>query len=190
MHEARNLLEAIANYLSTESDMALSPNHLQEHIDLIAKHEQEFLARRTATERLGDSLGPFVGSLNFIALHAAGLTAWILLNTLPIPSISHFDRAPFPLLDTIVAIEAIFLASFIVMRQSRLSRRSDERDHLILQILILTEKEVTAVLNIERQIAAQAGLANLANDTDLEKLSQKTSIDEVAQSLKDSLPAE
>jgi hypothetical protein len=38
--------------------------------------------------------------------------------------------------DTVVAVEAIFLASFIVMRQSRLSRRSDERDHLILQVLM------------------------------------------------------
>jgi uncharacterized membrane protein len=90
----------------------------------------------------------------------------------------------------VVAIEAIFLASFIVMRQSRLSRRSDERDHLILQVLLLAEKEITAVLQIERQMAAKAGLAEVAEDSDIHQLSQKTSIDDVAQSLKDSMPSE
>jgi uncharacterized membrane protein len=87
-----------------------------------------------------------------------------------------------------VAIEAIFLASFIVMRQSRLSRRSDERDHLILQVLLLAEKEITAVLQIERQIAGRVGLAEVAENADITQLSQNTSIDEVANSLKESMP--
>ena len=97
---------------------------------------------------------------------------------------------PFSILDTVVAVEAIFLASFIVMRQSRSSRRSDERDHLILQVLILAEKEVTAVLQIERQIAARIGLSEVAKDAEIVQLSQKTSIDDVAQSVKDSMTPE
>jgi uncharacterized membrane protein len=163
-------------------------NHLQEHIALILKHEEEFLARRTAAERLGDSLGTFVGSLLFISIHAVWFGVWILLNTLPL--LPHFDPMPFPLLDTLVALEAIFLASFIVMRQSRLSRRSDERDHLILQVLLLAEKEVTAVLQIERELAARNGLAELATDAEIIQLSEKTSIDDVAQSLTESLSSE
>ncbi len=163
-------------------------NHLKDHIEIIAKHEEEFLARRTRSERVGDLLGAFVGSLGFIAFHVAVFTAWILINTLHIGNISHFDPAPFPLLDTAVAIEAIFLASFIVMRQSRLSRRSDEREHLMLQVLILTEKEVTAVLNLQRRVAEKAGLPAVTGDADISQLSQTTSIDEVAQTIRESLP--
>jgi uncharacterized membrane protein len=102
-------------------------------------------------------------------------------------NLPQFDHAPFPLLDTVVAVEAIFLASFIVMRQSRLSRRSDERDHLILQVLMLAEKEVTAVLNVQRQLALKADLPELPNNVEIAQLSQQTSIDEVAQSIKESL---
>jgi uncharacterized membrane protein len=76
------------------------------------------------------------------------------------------------------------------MRQGRSSRRSDERDHLILQVLLLAEKEVTAVLQIERQIAARIGLSEVAKDADITQLSQTTSIDDVAQTLKDSMPLE
>jgi uncharacterized membrane protein len=168
--------------------MPTDSTHLKEHIEVILKHEEEFLARRTAAERVGDFFGAFVGSLIFIGIHAAWFTAWILFNTLHIGHVPHFDRLPFPILDTLVAIEAIFLASFIVMRQSRLSRRSDERDHLILQVLLLAEKEITAVLQIERQIAGRVGLAEVAEDADITQLSQKTSIDEVANSLKESMP--
>jgi uncharacterized membrane protein len=40
------------------------------------------------------------------------------------------------------------------MSQSRLARRADEREHLVLQILLLTEKEVTAVISMNQQIAS------------------------------------
>ena len=170
--------------------MSTDSSHLQEHIQVILKHEEEFLARRTGAERVGDSLGAFVGSLTFIAIHLLWFATWILLNTLPAGPVPHFDPPPFSLLNVVVALEAIFLASFIVMRQSRLSRRSDERDHLMLQILLLTEKEITALLGVDRKIAGKVGLQRVANDKELEQLSQHTSIDDVAQSIKDKLPSE
>src|SRR5580704_11029437 len=167
--------------------MPTDSSHLQEHIDVILKHEEEFLARRTAAERVGDFFGAYVGSLIFIGIHAVWFGTWILINTLDLGGIPRFDPAPFPLLDTLVAIEAIFLASFIVMRQSRLSRRSDERDHLILQVLLLAEKEITAVLQIERKLPVKAELPELPNNVEIAQLSQQTSIDEVTQSIKESL---
>lgn len=38
----------------------------------------------------------------------------------------------YTMLDTVVAMEAILLASFILMRQTRAGRRTDEREHLLL----------------------------------------------------------
>jgi uncharacterized membrane protein len=76
------------------------------------------------------------------------------------------------------------------MRQSRMSRRAEERDHLMLQVLILTEKEITAVLGMNRQIAGRVGLRQVADDKEIEQLSQHTSIDDVAQTIKDQLPSE
>lgn len=170
--------------------MSTPSEHLKEHIEIIAKHEEEFLARRTRPERVGDALGAFTGSLWFIGLQAAAIFLWILLNSLHSDRFRPFDPWPFPMLDTVVAIEAIFLASFIMMRQSRLSRRSDEREHLMLQVLILTEKEVTAVLQIQRQLASNAGLTDRPKDEHLAQLSQETSIDDVARTIRASLPVD
>ena len=165
-------------------------NPVQEHVDLIAKHELEFLARRTRTERIGDMVASFAGSLVFVALHVIGVASWIAVNTLSIPNIRHLDPAPYSLLGTFLAFEAILLASFILMRQTRMNRRADERDHLMLQILLLAEKEITAVLGMDRQIAGSVGLPKVAKDKEIEQLSQSTSIDEMAQSIQESLPSE
>jgi uncharacterized membrane protein len=164
--------------------------HLQEHIELIARHEHEFLAQRTRTEKLGDRMASFIGSLTFVSAHVVIFIAWLAWNTLPIRELPHFDPFPFPLLDVLLALEAILVASFILMRQSRMARRAEERDQLMLQILLLTEREITAVLGVDRQVAQSMGLHNVAADMEVTQLSQQTSIDEVAQILRDTLPSE
>ena len=166
------------------------PNHVQEHIETIAKHEQEFLARRSPAERLGDLTAAIVGNLGFVAAHNFLFLFWILINTLHLAQIPHFDPMPFSLLGTIVAMEAILLASLILMRQSRLARRADEREHLMLQILLLTEKEVTAVISMNQQIATKLGLSDLKNSREIEALGRNTSIDAVAQDIQRSLSEE
>ena len=164
-----------------------APNHVQDHIDTIAKHEHEFLARRSPAERLGDLTAAIVGNLGFVAAHICLFFIWILVNTMRVQGIPHFDPMPFSLLGTVVAMEAILLASLILMRQSRLARRADEREHLVLQILLLTEKEVTAVIGMNQQIASKVGLSDMENSKEIEQLSRNTSIDEVAHDIQQSL---
>ena len=164
--------------------------HIQEHVELIARHEQEFLNRRTRPERISDAVGSFAGSLTFVLLHSCFFVFWISANTLHLGRIPHFDPPPFSLLGTMVALEAILLASFILMRQSRLSRRDDERAHLILQVLLLTEREITAVVGMNQQIAERLGMHSVARDTEIAALSENTPIEEIAQSIKDTLTQE
>jgi len=170
---------------------SVSQSHpVQEHIDLIAKHEQEFLAGRTRSEKLGDRIAGFIGSLAYVGVHTVIFAAWIGWNWLSIPGLHHFDPFPFPLLDVLFAFEAILVASFILMRQSRMSRRAEERDHLMLQVLLLSEREITAVVGMERQVAERMGLHKIAADQEITQLSHQTSINEVAQIIKESLPSE
>ncbi len=111
---------------------------IQEHVELIARHEQEFLARRTNSERLGDLIAGAAGNLTFVCIHVALFATWIVVNSWP--GLRHLDPMPYALLDSFVTLEAILLASFILMRQARIGRREEEREHLMLQLLLLTEK--------------------------------------------------
>lgn len=164
----------------------MSQSHIEAHVDLITKHEQDFLAKRTPGERLGDRIAAWVGSFTFVLLHLCFFVLWIVWNHLS-SSTRQFDPYPFSLLGTVVAMEGIILASFILMRQARMGRRADERDHLMLQVLLLTEKEITAVLKVDRQIAAQVGAEKVANTAEVRELSQQTSIEYVAQTIRENL---
>jgi uncharacterized membrane protein len=162
-------------------------NHIHGNVETILRHEQEFLARRSHAERLGDSTAAIVGSLGFVGSQLLFVAGWILVNASHVFAIRHFDPVPFSLLSGCLSLEGILLASFILMRQARLGRRSDEREHLMLQILILTEKEVTAVIGMNRQIAVKLGLGDVGADRDIQQLGEDTSIDEVAESIQQNL---
>jgi uncharacterized membrane protein len=94
------------------------------------------------------------------------------------------------LLDTVVALEAILLASFILMRQSGLAKRADERDHLMLRILLLTEREVSTVIRMNQQMAERIGLGAISMDEEIKEMAKPTSIDNVAQIIQENLTGE
>src|SRR6202050_745589 len=160
----------------------------QSHIDSIVRQEEEALERRSSAERLADAVGSFAGSLLFVMLHLVLLIAWLLINSGEIPSARPFDPYPFQLLGVIVAIEAVILSSFILMRQNRMMRRGERRDHLNLQVDLLAEKEITKVLQMVHAICGKMGLQNIMADQEIRELSQPTSIESITQTLEDQLP--
>jgi len=97
----------------------------QSHIDSIVRQEEEALERRSSSERLADGVGAFAGSLVFVVLHLVFLIGWLLVNSGKIPTARPFDPYPFSLLGVIVAVEAVILSSFILMRQNRMMRRGE-----------------------------------------------------------------
>jgi len=168
--------------------MTEQSRHTRAHIDSIVKQEEEALERRSSSERLADSVGVFAGSLAFLGLHLGLVIAWLLVNSGQLSSIRPFDPWPFSLLGVIVAVEAVILSSFILMRQNRMMRRGERRDHLNLQVDLLAEKEITTVLRMVRAICGHMGLESITADKDIRELSQDTSIESLSQTLEDSLP--
>src|ERR1700736_3154234 len=168
--------------------MSEHSRHAEAHIDSIVKQEEEALERRSRSERLADSVGGFAGSLRFVVLHLVLLIAWLLVNSGKISGVRPFDPYPFSLLGVIVAVEAVILSSFILMRQNRMMGRGERRDHLNLQVDLLAEKEITKVLQMVRAICEHMGLQHIAADQEIRELSQNTSIESLSRTLEDRLP--
>jgi len=74
------------------------------------------------------------------------------VNAHGVRGIPPFDPSPFSLLGLMVAVEAVVLSSFILMRQNRMTKRAERRDHLNLQIDLIAEKEVTKLLQMVRAL--------------------------------------
>jgi uncharacterized membrane protein len=168
--------------------MSESSRHSESHIDAIVKQEEEALERRSSPERFADGVGLFAGSIPFILFQLVLLLAWLLVNGGGIRGLRPFDPYPFSLLGMIVAMEAVILSSFILMRQNRMMRRGELRDHLNLQVDLLAEKEITKVLQMTRAICGHMGLHEIVGDKEISDLSQTTSIESLSQTLEDRLP--
>ena len=162
--------------------------HTQSHIDSMARQEQEYLEQRTLWERVGDGIAGFAGSMFFVLAHVLGVSFWIVLNANRVSWIPRFDPYPFSLLGMIVAVEAVVLSSFILIRQNRMARRGERRDHLNLQVDLIAEKEITKLLQMVQAICEHMGLKHIAEDKEVAEFSQKTSVETIAQSLEDTLP--
>lgn len=168
--------------------MSENSRHTQSHIESIARHEHQFLGQRTFAERLSDRVAGFAGSIAFVLLHALIVLSWVVVNSNQVSFISRFDPYPFSLLGMIVAVEAVVLSSFILMRQNRMAKRGEQRDHLNLQVDLIAEKEITKLLQMVQAICEHMGLRHIAEDKDIEELTQETSVDTLAQRLEDTLP--
>ena len=164
--------------------------HAEAHIDSIVKQEEAALEARSPSERLADAVAAFAGSLRFVALHLLLLGAWLLVNSGHLFALKPFDPYPFSLLGMLVAVEAVILSSFILMRQNRMMRRGELRDHLNLQVDMMAEKEITTVLRMVRAVCAHLGLDTIAADKEIRELSQTTSIESLSERLEEKLPGE
>jgi hypothetical protein len=76
------------------------------------------------------------------------------------------------------------------MRQNRMMRRGERRDHLNLQVDLLADKKITTVLQMVRAICEKVGPQNIAADKDIRELNQNTSIESLSRRLEDRLPEE
>jgi uncharacterized membrane protein len=85
---------------------------------------------KDAEDRVADRVTAFAGSLNFVYLHAVWFGIWIALNAGALGASVVFDDFPYGLLTMIVSLEAIFLATFVMVSQNRQAARSDIRSDL------------------------------------------------------------
>ena len=91
-----------------------------------------------------------------------------------------FDPYPFVLLCMVVSVEAVLLSTFVLMKQNRMQQRSDIRDHLNLQIDLLSEKEITKLLQLTLLVCRKLDIREAMNDMELDELSNVTSVDTLA----------
>jgi uncharacterized membrane protein len=162
----------------------------QRNIEAIVKMEEEFLRQRSAAARIVDVSVDAVGTMPSFLIHIGAFTGWICVNSGLLPVVRPWDPFPFILLTMFVSMEGVILALFVLMKQNRMSRRADERDHLHLQINLLAEKEVTTILQLQQRLMLHLGLSELAGDPEIQQLAEETAVENLASELRQKLPEE
>jgi len=127
------------------------PSVVARNIEALLQRQTREEQSRTLEQRIADAITGAAGSLPFVYVHLAIVIAWVLINVGWTP-VKPFDPT-FVLLATAASVEAIFLSTFVLVTQNRMQRDADRRADLDLQISLLTEHELTRVIQLVNAIA-------------------------------------
>jgi uncharacterized membrane protein len=160
----------------------------QDNIDAIVHLEEEALKRRCLSDKMADCVANFVGSVPFVALHVVWFGIWVTINRGLVPFVKAFDPYPFALLCMIVSLEGVLLSTFVLIKQNRMSSRADHRAHLDLQINLLSEKEITKVIQMLERISGRLGMQDQVVDPEVRELENNTAVDKLSRELEQKIP--
>lgn len=138
-------------------------SNVNDHIAQITEQNIENLLcteeeRRRKTPRIYrwvSAITHTCGTVGFLAGNAVFFAGWIAVNEL----VTGFDPFPYTLLLLGVSLEAIFLSVLILISQNLDAEESERRHHLDLQMNLLTEREITALMRLVVKMAERSGLS-------------------------------
>ena len=92
-----------------------------------------YIEARSIGDNFADKVSDFVGSWTFVTIHVIWFTFWIVYPV---------ERFPYGLLTMIVSLEAILLATFIMMSQNRQSDRDRHQAEADFETNVKAEAEI------------------------------------------------
>ncbi|MBU6372683.1 MAG: DUF1003 domain-containing protein [Alphaproteobacteria bacterium] len=159
------------------------PAAAHDNLEKIAEIERSFRRDRTHSDRLSDAIADIAGTLWFVLAHVAAFVVWAIVNAGVVTGLAPFDPYPFVFLTMIVSMEGVLLATFVLIKQNRMSSRADERAHLDLQVGLLTEREMSKALELLAHIAERLDIPD-AVDAETREMAATTSLDQLARDVR------
>jgi uncharacterized membrane protein len=135
---------------------------LERNIRALQRRREREEAEAGAEERVAGAITRFTGSMRFVYLHLALFGSWIVANLGWLPGVPAWDPS-FVVLAMIASVEAIFLSTFVLISQNRMSAAADKRADLDLQVSLLAEHEVTRLVTLVSGIADRLGVRTEAD---------------------------
>jgi len=163
------------------------PAFVGETTDKVIGIENEAVQPRSNSELIADTLAGFVGTISFVIFQLAALAAWAVVNMGKIPGIAHFDPFPYPLLSSITSLEAVLIAAFVLMKQNRMAIIADRRDHLDLQVNLLTERRATQIIRMLDCLSTRLGVEQ-PHDADSQELARHVAVGHLVEEVHSRLP--
>jgi uncharacterized membrane protein len=157
------------------------------NIEKVTRLEAEQDKQIELPNRISEAIGRFSGTNAFVILQIGCVVLWVVVNSGFPKGLTPFDPFPFPLLGTLLALEAVLLTSFVLIRQNRMSEIANRRGHLDLQISLLAEKEATKVIQLLHRMSKQLGIEDAVTDKEARELSKDTEVEDVARDLQENL---
>ncbi len=134
------------------SDHTLNPA-ITRNIDAMEHRKRRHDERTSLETRVADAITAFAGSMVFVYLHLTAFSIYLAIDY----AIVRFDPS-LGILSAIASVEAIFLSTFVLISQNRMSHASEQRAELDLHISLLAEQELGHLAGLVAAIGDHLGV--------------------------------
>lgn len=155
---------------------------LTHNIAAVVHIEQRERLRMSWSDHIADWVTRFAGSMTYIWLPVGWFTFWLLFNAGWFLT-RGWDPFPFALLTMVVTLEAIFLATVVLISQNAQARLADRLAKVGLQVEVIAEQELTKLISMVERIERRLGTAPPAADRELAELRRPTHLEELADAI-------
>jgi uncharacterized membrane protein len=150
------------------ANTSTTSNVVERNVRALVQHAAEQESAKSAADRIASAISAFVGSMSFVCFHAVAFGVWAAVDMGWIPAIHNFDPS-FTKLGTFASVEAIFIATFVLIAQNRMAAQEKIRNHLDVQVSLLNEHETTHILRLVAAISDRMGLGEV-RDPEIQEL--------------------
>ncbi len=131
--------ERSQRWIQTKKELLIATRNVRKEIE----------KNKTFADKVSDRVTDFCGNVYFVYVHIVWFGAWVIYNLV---ATEPFDPYPFGMLTLVVSLEAILLATFILMSQNREAEIAELRAKLDYETDLRSEKRVAEILALLKKI--------------------------------------
>jgi uncharacterized membrane protein len=153
--------------VASRSDTNADPESGQIAQNIAAVHDfyKREESKRSASQRHAEIISDFVGRPAFLIVSLVFVGLWISMNiSLLVSQRLPFDAPPFHWLQGLLALAALLVTTFVLIKQNRIAKLSEQRDHLDLKITMLIEQRTAKLIDLMEEL--RRDLPNVKNRHD------------------------
>jgi uncharacterized membrane protein len=161
-------------------------DHINQNIEsILAFHEREQRNIGHSARRL-DGISSFIGRPIYLISLLSLVVLWIAANALARSfGLAPFDPPPFSGLQGLLTFAALLTATIVLIAQNRQAKLENQRDHLELQVNLLTEQKVTKLIHLLEELRHDLPMVKDRHDPESASLQRRTDTAQVLSALKD-----
>jgi len=161
------------------------PEHIQLTIDTIAGVHARHLQQATRAQRFIETAVSWVVRPRSIAVLTIFIAAWIAANLILAGSGRAFDPAPFPILQDIGTMIALYITILILITAQREKEIGQHREQLSLELAILSEQKNAKIIQLIEEARRDNPLIGDRHDAEAAQLSVPADPEAVLNAIKD-----
>jgi uncharacterized membrane protein len=161
------------------------PAHIEESVRAIAEVHADHHRQATPIQRAVERLTRVVGRPRFIGWLTAAILVWLGLNLILQPLGRAFDPAPFPMLQAVVTLVALYITVLILITQRRENQLAEHRDQLTLELAVLNEQKSAKIIQLLEELRRDSPEIADRHDPEAEALAVPADPQMVLEAIKD-----